>query len=437
MKKYLFRAGFDPIHIYNTSDILDGDRFGGNTGNMVYAAGTMNVLAEKDTIIDPSYYWPEWSNGDWSAEKIERVNSEYSAFIIPMADAFRPDFANHLDEYTKLLKQLKIPCIVIGIGLRAPYEPHVENKRPFDESVKAFVTEVLNHSACLGLRGEITGKYLSRLGFMEGRDYQVIGCPSLFMHGTSIAYRDVPDSIKKYCTNTNTSFANRISSDFLVKSCEQFSDHYLIQQRYVEAKDIILSSTRKTEDLYVFDRPTVAKMKRHDRIKYFTNVPEWQMFLEDADLFVGNRFHGTAMAILSGTPSVMIPFDGRTRELTEFHHIPSIPEAEIKEGCTILDYLEKLDFTAFRKNHLSGVLNYKEFLKKNGLDSILDEKLEWPLGSSTFEKRILDQGIKSDIICYNSASLATKVKRLLYEGRNKLARTKNRIINSVQRNKHQ
>ena len=116
MKKYLFRAGFDPTHIYNTSDIIEGDRFGGNTGNMVYAVGTMNVLTKDDTIVDSTYYWPEWSNEEWTAEKIEQINSEYNAFIIPMADAFRPDFVTNLDAYTKLLKQLKIPCIVIGIG---------------------------------------------------------------------------------------------------------------------------------------------------------------------------------------------------------------------------------------------------------------------------------------------------------------------------------
>ena len=307
MKKYLFRAGFDITRIYHTKDIIEGDRFGGNTGNMVYAAGTMNVLAKEDTVIDSTYYWPEWSNGKWTAEEVERINSEYSAFIIPMADAFRPDFINQLDEYTKLLKQIKIPCIVIGIGLRAEYEPHVERERPFDENVKAFVAEVLNHSACLGLRGEITGQYLSRLGFMEGRDYQVIGCPSLFMHGTSIAYRGLSDSINKYCTNTNKHYADQIGSGFLVDSFKQFSNSYLIQQRYVEARDIIFKATQKAEDIYVFDKATVARMKHQDRIKYFTNVPEWQRFLEDADLFVGNRFHGTAMAILSGTPSVMLP----------------------------------------------------------------------------------------------------------------------------------
>lgn len=437
MKKYLFRAGFNPTITYNTKDILQKDSFGGNTGNVVYAAGTMNVLAKEDTVIDSTYYWPEWSNGEWSEEKVERINSEYNAFIIPMADAFRPDFTHHLDEYTKLLKQLTIPCIVIGIGLRAPYEPEVERKRPFDESVKAFVTEILNHSACLGLRGEITGRYLSRLGFMEGRDFQVIGCPSLFMHGTSIAYRDISDSISKYCTNTNKNYANRISSDFLVKSCDQFSNSFLIQQRYIEAKDIILRPTRKSEDIYVFDQSTVARMKKQNRIKFFTSIPEWQLFLEDADLFVGNRFHGIAMAILSGTPSVMIPFDGRTRELTEFHHIPSIPEKDIKEGSTIIDCLETIDFTSFKKNHLAGVLNYKDFLEKNGIDSILGEKLEWPLGSSAFERRILDQGIRSDIVCYDVVNIATKINRTLCEGKNKLARMKRRIIRKILRNNPQ
>ena len=428
MKKYLFRAGFDPAHVYNREEVLYRDPFGGNSGNMVYAVGAMNVLSFEDTIIDSSYYWPEGGKNEWTEEDIERINSEYTAFVLPMADAFRSNFAKSLDAYTRLLKKIKIPCVVIGIGLEASYEPHIEEKRPFDDNVRAFVAEILNHSACLGLRGHITGEYLHRLGFIEDRDYQVIGCPSLFMLGLGIAYKDLPSSINKYCTNTNKNWASKEASDFLIKTFFTFSNSYLIQQRYNEVKDILAKPTLKTEELYVFNHHAVSKMKRQNRIKYFTNVPAWQRFLEDADLFVGNRFHGTAMALLSGVPSLMIPLDSRTRELTEFHHIPSVPDSEINTKLDIFDYLGKLNMSSFKDNHLAGLMNYHKFLKRNGLENILDEKLDWPVGTSPFEAKLLYQNTESDIVCYDAADFAIKTKRFLTEERNRVARLKHKVI---------
>lgn len=431
MKKYLFRAGFNPQHIYNREEILQRDPFGDNSGNMVYAAGAMNVLSTKDTIIESSYYWPESGIDKCSEEDIERINSEYNAFILPLADAFRPGFVHKLDAYTNTIKKLNIPCIVIGVGLEAPYEPHIEEKRPFDHNVRAFVSEVLNHSTCLGLRGHITGDYLKRLGFIEDRDFQVIGCPSIFMHGTGIVYKEIPKSIEKYCTNTNKNWASKNASSFLVKTFSMFSNSFLIQQRYNEARDILTKPTLKADELYVFSRQMVSKLKKQDRIKYFTNVPNWQRFLEDADLFVGNRFHGTAMALLSGVPSIMLPLDSRTRELTEFHHIPSVPDKDINAKADIFDYLGSINMASFKNNHLAGLMNYRNFLKKNDLESILDEKLDWPLGTSPFETRLLQQKNEPDIVCYDAASIKTKAIRFFNEKRNTAARLKHKVISTL------
>ncbi|WP_410089573.1 polysaccharide pyruvyl transferase family protein, partial [Streptomyces sp. gb1(2016)] len=49
-----------------------------------------------------------------------------------------------------------------------------------EPTVREFVTEVLNRSASIGVRGEFTEQYLKNMGF---RDVEVIGCPSMFMNG--------------------------------------------------------------------------------------------------------------------------------------------------------------------------------------------------------------------------------------------------------------
>lgn len=70
---------------------------------------------------------------------------------------------NELNELTSFVKKLKIPCYVIGVGLKESYEPDFSQPKPQDEAVKKFVTAVLEKSNCIGVRGELTGKYLETL----------------------------------------------------------------------------------------------------------------------------------------------------------------------------------------------------------------------------------------------------------------------------------
>ncbi|WP_047596347.1 polysaccharide pyruvyl transferase family protein, partial [Salmonella enterica] len=81
---------------------------------------------------------------------------------------------------TQLIRKLKIPVIVTGVGLRANYEPQLDEGFSFDEDVTNFVKAVLEKSAQIGVRGQITADYLKKLGFNAELDFRVIGCPSLY-----------------------------------------------------------------------------------------------------------------------------------------------------------------------------------------------------------------------------------------------------------------
>lgn len=56
-------------------------------------------------------------------------------FIIPLANAFREDFVEELRNLTKLIRKLKIPCVVIGVGVQADYEPDFNKTNIFDKDV--------------------------------------------------------------------------------------------------------------------------------------------------------------------------------------------------------------------------------------------------------------------------------------------------------------
>lgn len=86
---------------------------------------------------------------------------------MPLADAFREDFRPVLRNYTQLIRKLKIPVVVTGVGLRANYEPQLDEGFTFDEDVTNFVKAVLEKSAQIGVRGQITADYLKNSDLMK------------------------------------------------------------------------------------------------------------------------------------------------------------------------------------------------------------------------------------------------------------------------------
>lgn len=370
MGKLFIRSGFNPLYTYSPYYALSNNMLGGNSGNLLYTYGVMNALNTEDTVFIPSFNKKELTD-----EEIDYINLTCDAFIIPLADAFRSDFVIWLERFTKWIKKLKIPCIVIGVGLRTEYEPKFENS--FDEDVKRFVSAVLEHSSMLGLRGNITGEYLKRLGFVEERDYKVIGCPSMYSRGLQLTLKR-PNEFKKIGFNINT-LVPQIEKEFFRRSFLEYSDSVLIQQKKKELKCMFLGEEASIED-HVFSKAEFDELNEKDRIRFFLNVPQWIDYMKPFDLFVGSRFHGTVAAILAGVPSVFLPFDGRTRELVEYHHIPHIAPYDIKENTTIKDYLEKLDLYSVETAYEENFNVYLSFLGKNGLKTSMDKKGKYIMG---------------------------------------------------------
>ena len=168
MSRIYYRGGMSPFETFSPGYILTHNVIGTNVGNFLYLNGVLrSLMIDDNTVIQANYY-------NTNYYKPEYVNENFDCFVIPLADAFRENFVNELNELTSFVKKLKIPCYVIGVGLKESYEPDFSQPKPQDEAVKKFVTAVLEKSNCIGVRGELTGKYLETLGFAEGRDFMVI-----------------------------------------------------------------------------------------------------------------------------------------------------------------------------------------------------------------------------------------------------------------------
>ena len=181
MRKVLVHAGMSPLERPDIDRIFKEKLFTTNSGNLIFQYPVYRALMTEGTEFVSHLL----QRNDVTDEFIEQVNAEFDCVVLPMANNFRNGISL-VTGMTKFVKKLKIPCVVIGVGLQADDISQIGKGFPFDAAVKEFVSAVLDRSAMLGLRGEITGDYLASLGFKAEQHFTVTGCPSMYSRGARL-----------------------------------------------------------------------------------------------------------------------------------------------------------------------------------------------------------------------------------------------------------
>lgn len=388
-KRYLVRGQIDPLTRPSLPEIFQGNLVGGNAGNLMFFHSIVRTLLKDDTEID--YINTKLSIDD---EEIERINSEYDVFIIPLANAFRVTFQKELRNITKLVRNLNIPSVVIGVGLKGS---KINNNRlsfDFDETVKDFCDAVLEKSGIIGIRGEFTAQYLENLGYKEERDFTIIGCPSMYIFGEELPS---PKEINlnediRMNFNCKASLGKKIHY-YLKDSCKLIPDHYYVVQNMYEFQTLLLGRNlleitkrvTKTSDCYPIDYS--HRLYRENRVRGFVSVQSWLDFIKKGDLNFGTRIHGNIAGVLSGVPSFIVAPDRRVLELARYHNIPHITINDLNSSEDIFHLLDGVDFTIVEKGHKERFNHYLDFLHKNELETIYDNGMKNPLDCK-FDKLI-------------------------------------------------
>ena len=363
MKKYLVRSGMLPEYSYNEFDILDRDRFGSNNGNLVYQYSVIRTLMNENVEI----YSDEYST---NPDRAEEINEKYDAYIIPLADALRDNFIPHLKNYTKLIKRLTIPVVVIGVGLKAPYNYDVTKGFKFDKEVKEFISAVLEKSNIIGLRGQITGDYLTYLGFKPEKDFTVIGCPSMYAFGREIKLKPININEESLISLNASNIVTEEVMQFLTNIATEFPNYYFIPQSYREFLLNYFGFGSIKNVVPSFPQNVKSKFYKEGRVKYFLNVPTWFQYASEASLSIGTRLHGNIVATINGTPSITIVSDARMRELALYHGLPSITPADITEHTDLKKLINEIDFKEVETIQPKRFDHFIDFLNKNKLEHI-------------------------------------------------------------------
>ena len=368
MRKILIRSGISPLETFDPTRIIFNNSIGGNVGNLIYAYSIYRTLTTENTKIVPDYYKID-------PEQAEQINSEYDCYVIPLADAFREQFIPQLKKYTALINKLTIPVYVIGVGLRAPFEPDLDKGFPFDDAVKGFVKAVLNKSQMIGVRGEITAQYLSKLGFKEGIDHTVIGCPSMYTFGRDLQIRDtIITKESKIAVNSSKLSPDNVL-DFITRSMKEYPNHYFIPQWLKEMLIVYLGASSLPNPTDNYPSKMSDNVYLEGRVPFFLNAQTWIDFLKGVDLSFGARLHGNITATIAGTPSILLPKDARMRELAEYHQLTHVSADKLTNETRLEDLIESVDFHSPEKVQGVNFDKFISFLDRNGIDHIYKDSL--------------------------------------------------------------
>lgn len=376
MRKILIRAGMSPLERYDIDWVLQNDRIGTNSGNLIYQYSVYRALMTEGTEFISDYFYANTC----SQEYIDRINSECECVVLPLANAFRDHFP--LRPLADFVRQLKIPCVVIGCGLQADNPAQIANGFKFDDDAKYFVSAVLERSAMLGLRGEMTGQYLKQLGFAPERHFTVTGCPSMYIWGETLPQLRLSELTEDSKISINTRIKQPKPLHLLLsRTIAEYPDCHLLWQKSEELALLkygapIFSRTSAAKDGNgYYPRNLRHEMIRSGRTVGFVSAKEWIDFLREKDFSLGSRIHGNIAAVISGTPAYVFTTDTRTEELCRYHNIQFMPAKEVREGMSFREIVEKADFASVNRGHAERFRHFVDFLNANSLEHIYRESL--------------------------------------------------------------
>ncbi len=159
-QRILLRARKGPFDVLTPEETFAGNWIGDNSGNLVFSHAAHKLLATSTAEITPTRARSirasptRSTNGTTCSSCRWRTPSGAAS-----CTASTP--------MTRLIERLKIPVVVLGVGVQTNVDGDREYLRPIDEPVRAFCKAVLDRSHSIGVRGEVTQSYLNTLGFSD------------------------------------------------------------------------------------------------------------------------------------------------------------------------------------------------------------------------------------------------------------------------------
>lgn len=387
MSRILLRGHKDPFHVVSPRSTHRNDLIGTNVGNLLFSSASYKLLQVEGTEVEVG----SLTDGRTSAEQI---NERYDHVVIPLANAFRPSFVEPLERMTRVIEQLRIPVTILGVGAQLRLDGKAEPLAGIAPEVSRFVRAVLDRSPSIGVRGELTERYLRGLGFT---DVDVIGCPSVFLHGPRHrVVKRVPELTRESRISMNLSPYVKNLGPIVERHAERYANLRYAAQ-HGEALGMLLSRWRRDGPV----DPARAQLPiyrahplvRDGRTSFFVDPEPWMRYLAGFDYSFGTRIHGNIAALLAGTPATVLAHDSRTLELVRYFDIPHRLTRRMPPDLDAADLYAEADFGAFNSGLAGRFGRFTEFLGAHGLRNVFDEGED----PTRFDRRVAETRWPGDV----------------------------------------
>lgn len=362
-RRILLRAAKDPFRIASARTTLTKNLIGTNSGNLIFSTAAAKMLTTGSQSIHVDTFNP-------GPEDADRISDQYDHYVIPLANAFRPSFVNHLDRLSSCIEKLKIPVTIFGVGAQAASEDAKDQVAPLAASVSRFCRAVLARSPSIGVRGEFTANFLNSLGFGP-HEIQVIGCPSVFL---TDGIARLPDA------GPQLSPSSRIS----INLSPEVPGARAMAERHRQTYPALTYIAQNLRDLRLFldhefetdaAERELAPIRPGDPLfngrqsALFLDPYPWISLMAQQHFSFGTRIHGNIAALLAGVPAFVIAHDTRTLELSRYFEIPH-HDASGKRDISTLKVEElaaRADFGPLKRGHAGRLATMAAFLSAHGL----------------------------------------------------------------------
>ncbi|MGW1722864.1 polysaccharide pyruvyl transferase family protein [Streptomyces sp. NPDC002306] len=402
MKRILLRSGKSPYDVVPLEEALHRDVIATNSGNLIFSDAAHKILETPGTEVVS-----HGMRADVAAAG--RINEEYDAFVVPLANAFRPSFESGLQRLTRLIGRLRIPVVVLGVGAQTGVTYDPARLKAIEPAVRDFCSAVLERSASLGVRGEFTETYLKGLGF---RDVEVIGCPSLFMYGKELAVHKRAKALtadSRIAVNGSHSAVRSQGLDRVIDHAHaryprlRFIGQNTSDARQLHWRDLTHPNARVTTIPTHPDHP----MYQEDKVRVYVDPVTWIDDLREFDFSFGSRIHGNIAALLAGTPATVLCGDSRTLELCRYFGIPHRLLDGLPHDVDPARLYEEADFGELTGGHQERFERFTGFLDRNGLENTFTHGD----GGAAFEARMRSLDFPAGVRPWNDADLVSLTSR--------------------------
>ena len=360
MRRVLLRTPRTPFDVVPRDRLLADGLIAGNAGNLVFLHAAYRLLATPGTQITPDRLGSR-------PEDADRINAEHDVYVVPFANAFRPQFRANLERWTALISRLRIPVVILGVGAQSDLDYSLEPLADLDDLVRAFVTAVLDRGPSIGVRGEFTARYLEHLGF---RDVEVIGCPSVFVNGPNLSVeKRVAELGSDARLAFNTAPSQAVAGPILDSLQRRFPNLSYVAQDQASLELLLRGRIRRASTPPAgFPADAGHPLVQGHRLHVFPEPWPWFDFLRGQDFTFGSRAHGNLVSIAAGTPSYAFAHDSRTLELARYFDIPHRPLRQVAPTLDPASLYEEADYGALNRGHAARWATFEGYLRRHGLE---------------------------------------------------------------------